>query len=221
MRIAKEGYPFIFTPALWAVVAAIFGWTWSATAFGIIALAVAAFFRDPDRSSPVGEGLILSPADGRLMEIIKVDGAAGDGTAIRLSIFMSPLDVHVNRSPIGGRVEDVQHKKGRFIAAYKESSSENNEHNALTIVDPDGKRLRVVQIAGVAARRIVCRVKKGDVLEAGQRFGIIMFGSRVDLFLPVGSRLEVSEGRRVRGGETILARFDKLTVPRKIEGRNA
>ncbi len=200
MKIAKEGYPLIFTPAVWAVVAAVFGWTWSAAAFGFITLAIAAFFRDPDRTAPQGEGLILSPADGRLMEI----RPAEDGT--RLSIFMSPLDVHVNRSPIGGRVEDVQYKKGRFIAAYKESSSENNEHNALTIADQDGKRLRVVQIAGIAARRIVCRVKKGDVLEAGQRFGIIMFGSRVDLFLPVGSRLEVSEGRRVRGGETILAR---------------
>ena len=206
MRIAKEGWPFIFTPALWAVVAAIFGWTWSAAAFGLITIAIAAFFRDPDRSSPVGEGLILSPADGRVMEIVQVEGAGG--TPTRLSIFMSPLDVHVNRSPIGGRVEDVQYTKGKFLAAYKERSSGNNEHNALTIADPQGRRLKVVQIAGVAARRIVCRVKKEDVLEAGQRFGIIMFGSRVDLFLPVGSRLEISERQRVRGGETILARFD-------------
>jgi phosphatidylserine decarboxylase len=206
MRIAKEGYPLIFTPAVLTMIAAVAGWTWAAAVFALFTVCLAAFFRDPDRTPPAGEGLILSPADGRLMEIRETKGNGAGEPGTRLSIFMSPLDVHVNRSPIQGMVEDVEYRKGQFIAAYKESSSENNEHNALTIADPDGKRLRVVQIAGVAARRIVCRVKKGDVLEAGQRFGIIMFGSRVDLYLPGGSRLEVSEGRHVRGGETILAR---------------
>jgi len=207
MKIAKEGYPYIVTLALLTVLLGVIGLAWAAAVFALVTLGVAAFFRDPDRTPPAGEGLILSPADGRLMEIreTKGNGAAEPGT--RLSIFMSPLDVHVNRSPVRGTVEDVQYKKGRFIAAYKESSSENNEHNALTMVDSRGSKLRVVQIAGVVARRIVCRVRKGDVLEAGQRFGIIMFGSRVDVFLPSGTRLEVSEGQRVRGGETILARF--------------
>jgi len=206
MKIAKEGYPYILAPAIATLLLAVIGLTWVAAAFGFVTFCVAAFFRDPDRNPPAGEDLILSPADGRLMEIreTKGNGAAEPGT--RLSIFMSPLDVHVNRAPIRGAVEDVEYRKGRFIAAYKESSSENNERNALTLVDSRGVRLRVVQIAGVVARRIVCKVKKGDVLEAGQRFGIIMFGSRVDVFLPPGARLEVSEGQRVKGGETILAR---------------
>jgi len=206
MKIAKEGYPYILAMALLTVLSAVIGLTWAAAVFGFVTFCVAAFFRDPDRNPPAGEDLILSPADGRLIEIreTKGNGAAEPGT--RLSIFMSPLDVHVNRAPVRGTVEDVEYKKGQFIAAYKESSSENNEHNALTLVDPRGVRLRVVQIAGVVARRIVCKVRKGDVLEAGQRFGIIMFGSRVDVFLPPGARLEVSEGQRVKGGETILAR---------------
>jgi phosphatidylserine decarboxylase len=206
MRIAKEGYPLIFTPAILTMMAAVAGWMWAAAVFALFTFCLAAFFRDPDRTPPAGEGLILSPADGRLMEIreTKGNGAAEPGT--RLSIFMSPLDVHVNRSPIRGMVEDVEYRKGQFIAAYKESSSENNEQNALTIGDTLGKKLKVVQIAGVLARRIVCRVKRGDTLEAGERFGIIMFGSRVDVLLPIGARLEVGEGQRVTGGETILAR---------------
>ena len=206
MKIAKEGYPYILAMALLTVLSAVIGLTWAAAVFGFVTFCVAAFFRDPDRNPPAGEDLILSPADGRLIEIreTKGNGAAEPGT--RLSIFMSPLDVHVNRAPVRGTVEDVEYKKGQFIAAYKESSSENNERNALTLVDSRGVRLRVVQIAGVVARRIVCKVRKGDVLEAGQRFGIIMFGSRVDVFLPPGARLEVSEGQRVKGGETILAR---------------
>lgn len=220
MRIAREGYPYIFGLALVTLLIALIGWSWVAAVAGFLTFCVAAFFRDPDRSPPPGEDLILSPADGRLMEIreTKGNGAAEPGT--RLSIFMSPLDVHVNRSPIRGAVEDVEYKKGRFIAAYKETSSENNEQNALTLVGARGRKLRVVQIAGVLARRIVCKVKPGDGLEAGQRFGIIMFGSRVDIFLPSGARLEVSEGRHVKGGETILARFDKLAVPRAVAGRN-
>jgi phosphatidylserine decarboxylase len=206
MHIAREGYPYIFGLALVTLLLALIGWSWAAAVAGFLTFCVAAFFRDPDRSPPPGDGLILSPADGRLMEIreTKGNGAAEPGT--RLSIFMSPLDVHVNRSPVRCTVEDVEYKKGRFIAAYKESSSENNEQNALTLADSRGRRLKVVQIAGVLARRIVCKVKAGEVLEAGQRFGIIMFGSRVDVYLPPGFRLEVGAGQRVKGGETILAR---------------
>ncbi len=222
MRIAREGYSFIFTAALLAVIAALTGWKWAAAGFGLLTLAFVGFFRDPERIPPAGEGLILSPADGRVAEIRHAEGAEPFGEArTRVSVFLSPLDVHVNRAPVGGIVEEVQYRKGRFLAAYKEKASESNERNALTIVDPGGRKLGVVQIAGVVARRIVCRVKKGDSLEAGQRFGMIMFGSRVDLFLPNGSRVEVVEGRHVKGGESILARFDKLTAPRTIEGRSA
>ncbi|HEY2987135.1 MAG TPA: phosphatidylserine decarboxylase family protein [Candidatus Binatia bacterium] len=206
MRIAREGYPFIFAPALLAVMAVVAGWTWVAAFFGIITLACTAFFRDPDRVPPTGAGFILSPADGRLMAIRETKGNGAGEPGTRLSIFMSPLDVHVNRSPVSGTVEDIEYYKGKFLAAYKESSSENNERNALTILEPSGRRVGVVQIAGVLARRIVCRVKQGDALEAGQRFGIIMFGSRVDVFLPAGAALQVVEGQQVTGGETILAR---------------
>jgi phosphatidylserine decarboxylase len=206
MRIAKEGYRVIFVPALLTLVALVLGRQWPAALFALITLAFAAFFRDPDRVAPPGEDLILSPADGRIVDLREVKDAASGTTRMTLSIFMSPLDVHVNRAPVRGRVEEVRYQKGRFIAAYKDDASENNERNALTIIDPSGRKVEVVQIAGVMARRIVCRVKKGDSLEAGERFGIIMFGSRVDVHLPPGSRVEVAEGQNVRGGETILAR---------------
>jgi phosphatidylserine decarboxylase len=205
MRIAKEGYRVIFVPAVLAVIAAVLGWAWAATAFALVTLAVTAFFRDPERTPPRGEGLILSPADGRIVDLREVKDAASGATRTTLSIFMSPLDVHVNRAPVRGRVEDVRYQKGRFIAAYKDDASENNERNAVTIVDSNARETRLVQIAGVMARRIVCRVKKGDSLEAGEKFGIIMFGSRVDVHFPPGSRIAVAEGQRVRGGETILA----------------
>jgi phosphatidylserine decarboxylase len=134
-------------------------------------------------------------------------GGSFEKPGARISIFLSPLDVHVNRAPVGGRVEEVRYQKGRFFAAYKERASQKNEQNALKIVDPKGRELGVVQIAGVMARRIICYVKKGDPLKPGQRLGLIMFGSRVDLFLPKGSSVEVFKGQRVRGGESIMGRF--------------
>jgi phosphatidylserine decarboxylase len=204
MRIAKEGYPIIAVPALIAVVAVVLGWTWIAVGFGIVASAVGGFFRDPDRTSPHGDGLILAPADGRIVDIREIDVASGDRRT-RLSIFMSPLDVHVNRAPIAGRVEEVEYHKGCFMPAYKEGCSENNERNALTLIDAKGQAIKLVQIAGIMARRIVCRVKPGDRLEAGERFGIIMFGSRVDVLFPPAAKITVTERQHVTGGETILA----------------
>jgi phosphatidylserine decarboxylase len=117
------------------------------------------------------------------------------------------LDVHINRTPVPGQVERKVYRRGKFFAAYTDRASLENEQNAINIRDSKGRTLRVVQIAGVLARRIVCYVKEGDPLAAGERFGLIMFGSRVDLFLPAGSRIEVAEGQRVRGGETILGRL--------------
>ena len=222
MRIAREGYGIILAAALLAVTSSLAGWGWAAAGSGLLTLAFIGFFRDPERIAPAGEGLILSPADGRVVEILKLEnGGSFGGARTRVSIFLSPLDVHVNRAPVGGQVEEVRYQKGRFFAAYKEEASESNERNAVVIVDPTGSRIGVVQIAGVLARRIVCRVKKGDCLIPGQRIGLIMFGSRVDLFLPDGARVDVVEGRHVKGGESILARFDKLTAPRTIEGRSA
>jgi phosphatidylserine decarboxylase len=124
-----------------------------------------------------------------------------------VSIFLSPLDVHINRMPVAGKVDEVRYRAGKFLAAYKEEASERNEQNALKIVDNDGRPLGVVQVAGVVARRIVCRVKPGDRLARGDRFGLIMFGSRTDIYLPKGCRIQVVEGQKVKGGETILGSF--------------
>jgi phosphatidylserine decarboxylase len=204
MRIAREGYPVIGVPALVTLAAASMGWTWAAVVFAIITFAVAAFFRDPDRKPPSGEGLILAPADGRIVEIRDIDESTA-GPRKRLSIFMSPLDVHVNRAPVAGRVQEIEYQRGCFMPAYKEDCSDNNERNALTLIDDQGRPVKLVQIAGIMARRIVCRVKPGDQLEAGERFGIIMFGSRVDVHFPSGAKIIVTEGQHVTGGETILA----------------
>jgi phosphatidylserine decarboxylase len=152
--------------------------------------------------------LVVSPADGRVVAIASVNGnGLFSDAATRISIFLSPLDVHVNRAPVAGRINDVRYQAGKFLAAYKEDASRYNEQNALRIVDERERNWGVVQIAGVLARRIVCRSKAGDMLTRGERFGLIMFGSRTDLYLPQGCRIETTEGQRVKGGETIIGRF--------------
>lgn len=208
MRVAKEGYPIIlFTASLSAAVWAI-GWSGAAGVLAILALAVLAFFRDPERCPPDGEGLIVAPADGKVVSVTKVkQGQLMKKADSRVSIFLSPLDVHINRSPIGGKVDDVKHTRGKFIAAYKDEASERNEQNSLRLLDDRDREVEVVQVAGVVARRIVCRARKSDFLSRGARFGLIMFGSRTDLYLPTSTRIEVAEGQRVKGGETIIGRF--------------
>ena len=160
---------------------------------------VALFFRDPERIIPQTPGTIVSPADGRVMEI-----AAEDTQTRRISIFLSVLDVHINRAPYGGTVRTVVYTPGKFLAAYRQEASRVNEANTVTIED-HGRTFIVKQIAGVLARRIVCRVRPGDVLEKGQRYGLIRFGSRTDLLLPATAEIVVQVGDVVRGGETILA----------------
>ena len=208
MKIAREGYPYVFSAAFLTLAAWLIGWLGLAAVFGILTVGFLAFFRDPERIPPGGEGLILSPADGRVVNVVKVAmGPLMEQAETRVSIFLSPLDVHINRAPVAGNVDDVQYERGKFFAAYRDEASERNEQNALRLVDSQGRQVSVVQIAGVLARRIVCRVKKGDFLERGARFGMIMFGSRTDLYLPRGSRIDVAEGQRVKGGETIIGRF--------------
>jgi phosphatidylserine decarboxylase len=208
MRIAREGYPLIFAVGIIALLAFLAGWMPLGIILGLIALAVAAFFRDPERQAPVGEGLVVSPADGK---VVTIAGVKGDplflGSATRVSIFLSPLDVHINRTPVEGKIAKITYQPGKFLAAYKEEAAQRNEQNALSIVDSKGRTWGVVQIAGVMARRIICRAKPGDQLARGERFGLIMFGSRTDTYLPEGCRIEVTEGQRVKGGETVLARF--------------
>jgi phosphatidylserine decarboxylase len=208
MRIAKEGYPLILTGAGLTAVAGVAGWKLASGALGLATLAIAGFFRDPERRIPDGEGVVVSPADGKVVSIAEVTGDSRFADAsTRVSIFLSPLDVHINRMPVVGRIDDIQYKPGRFLAAYKAEASEKNEQNALKGVDENGRPFGVVQIAGVLARRIVCWAKPGDNLKRGERIGLIMFGSRTDLYLPRGCKLEIEEGQRVKGGETIIGRF--------------
>jgi phosphatidylserine decarboxylase len=200
--VAPEGWPFILVPAAAACILAIVGWWPVALVFGIFALASLGFFRDPERTPPVGPGLVLAPADGRVMRIDEVEDP-WVGRAVRASIFLSPLDVHVNRSPVAGLVDSVRYEAGRFMAAYRDEASELNERCTIAL-QGDATRIGVKQIAGVLARRIVCRVRAGDKLVAGERFGLIRFGSRTDLVVPRSTEIRVKIGDSVRGGETVM-----------------
>ena len=167
------------------------------------------FFRDPERTAPADDRAVISPADGRVVAVVSEREERFLNTqATRVSIFMSPLDVHVNRSPVTGTVRQVQHTAGKFRAAFSDKSSLDNERNAV-VLESGGKRYLMVQIAGALARRIVCHVGPGDRLERGQRFGMIMFGSRVDVFLPPGVQPTVSKGERVRAGLSVLGRVQE------------
>jgi phosphatidylserine decarboxylase len=208
MKIAREGYPLIMTAAALTIFGFIFGGKIVGIILLVVTLAVTGFFRDPDRVIPTGEGLIVSPADGRIVSIVNLkpdsDVAA---TSTRISIFLSPLDVHINRIPVTGKVQEVTYQRGKFMAAYKDDASSRNEQNTIELADERGRRLRVAQVAGVVARRIVSRVFQGQQVHRGERFGLIMFGSRTDTYVPGDCKIEVAEGQRVKGGETILARF--------------
>jgi phosphatidylserine decarboxylase len=208
MKIAKEGYRLIAAAGVPAAGAFLMGWSLVGSLLALLALAIAVFFRDPDRVIPQGEGLIVAPADGKVVSIVNLkDAPPMVNASTRISIFLSPFDVHINRMPVTGMIEEIQYQSGKFMAAYKDDASAQNEQNALKITARDGQRLAVVQIAGVLARRIVCYPKRGDKLNRGDRFGLIMFGSRTDTYLPAECYVEVVEGQRVKGGETILGRF--------------
>jgi phosphatidylserine decarboxylase len=200
--VAAEGWPFILPPAAVACILAWIGWWPAAVVLGLVALACLGFFRDPERTPPTAPGFVLAPADGRVMRIDEVDDP-WVGTAVRASIFLSPLDVHVNRSPVTALVEGVRFEAGRFMAAYRDEASELNERCTLAL-QGDAARVGVKQIAGVLARRIVCRVRAGDKLRAGERFGLIRFGSRTDLVVPRSTEIRVKVGDKVRGGETVM-----------------
>jgi len=208
MKIAREGYPLILTGAALTILAFVLGGKAVGTILLIVTLAVTAFFRDPDRVIPTGEGLIVSPADGKIVSIVDLKPDANSSTlTTRISIFLSPLDVHINRIPVTAKIQEVVYQRGKFMAAYKDEASSRNEQNTIELADERGRRLRVVQVAGVVARRIVSRVHQGLDVQRGERFGLIMFGSRTDSYLPGDCKIEVAEGQRVKGGETILARF--------------
>jgi len=208
MRIAKEGWPLILTAASLVLLALLFGWKAIGLVLVVLSVGVAAFFRDPERVIGSGDGLVVSPADRRVVAVAPVQGDGLFPDAVtRISIFLSPLDVHINRAPVAGRINDVRYRAGKFLPAYDDDAARYNEQNALRIVDERERNWGVVQIAGILARRIVCRSKAGDLLARGERFGLIMFGSRTDIYLPQGCQIEATEGQRVKGGETVIGRF--------------
>ncbi len=202
IAVAPEGWPFIFPPAAAAGILVLMGWGGAASIFALAALAFLGFFRDPERTPPPVPGAVLAPADGKVMDVAEVEDQ-WVGAAVRMSIFLSPLDVHVNRSPVAGLVHDVEYAPGRFLAAYRNEASEVNQRCTVSL-DGDGTRVAVRQIAGVLARRIVCRVRAGDELAAGERYGMIRFGSRTDLIAPRSLDVRVRVGDRVTGGESIM-----------------
>lgn len=207
MKIDRAGVPFIaaaLVPAAGLALARRPGWAASFAALGGF---FAYFFRDPDRHIPQQPGLIVAPADGRVMIAGPSDGRwSPPGAWKQITIFLSPTDVHVNRSPVEGRITRIDYRPGRFLPAYNQASNDN-ELNEIWI-DHDGKQVVFRQVVGILARRIVCRVQEGDVLERGQRIGLMKFGSRMDVFLPISADICVRVGERVVAGETVLAVLD-------------
>lgn len=207
--VHREGYPFI---GLFAVATLVLGFFFAPLFWiGLVLTGwCVAFFRDPPRVTPVGADLVISPADGRVSHVVATvppkELGLGDTAMLRISVFMNVFDCHVNRAPVAGRIHRVAYKPGKFINAELDKASEDNERNGLVIDGAHG-RVGVVQIAGLVARRIVCFVREGEDLIAGERFGLIRFGSRVDVYLPEGAVPAVAVGQRAVAGETLLATF--------------
>jgi phosphatidylserine decarboxylase len=204
MRIDPAGWPFV---GAGLVVAALVAVTAGST-YGIAALVLPAFFlfffRDPHRRATAGPREVLSPADGKVMVAGAPTGSFDPGAWQQVTIFLSPMDVHVNRMPVAGRVRSVKYYPGKFLPAYKREAGDLNEHTEVTL-DHGGVTIVVRQIVGILARRIVCRVREGDMVDAGARFGVMKFGSRMDVFVPRGSTLRVQVGDRVEAGVTVIA----------------
>ena len=204
MSIVRESVPYILVPALLGIAAVVLGFWYVGAFLFVVALFMAFFFRDPKRVPPSDPDVVVSPADGRVTRIGPASTGADAPNVI--SIFLSPLDVHINRSPIPGQIVDMIYSPGKFLMATNEKASLVNEQNALTI---KGEKITVVckQIAGILARRVVCWKGKGDNLGLGERFGMIKFSSRTDVLLPANVKITVKEGQRVRGGTTVIGRI--------------
>ncbi|MBF0126716.1 MAG: phosphatidylserine decarboxylase family protein [Magnetococcales bacterium] len=205
--VAKEGLPFIGIFVLVAMAG-----TWFAIfrpleiLLWLLAFWCVWFFRDPERQTPAGEGLVIAPADGRVVAVEEVAAAPLSGLPARkFSIFMNVFSVHVNRFPLGGRVDQISYHPGKFLNAALDKASVENERMEILAISPAGVSISFVQVAGLVARRIVCHLKPGQTLRAGERFGLIRFGSRVDVYLPLTARVELAIGERTRAGETVIA----------------
>jgi phosphatidylserine decarboxylase len=208
--IHREGWPFIAAACLFNLILFL-GAPWAGFLFLPIAVWVVAFFRDPERVAPSGANLVVCPADGRFLPVVEAVPPAelglGAAKRVRLSIFMNVFNVHVNRIPCNGSVTSLAYRPGKFFNASFDKASAENERMSIRVRMEGGQDIGVVQIAGLVARRIVCSVREGQSVCRGDRFGIIRFGSRVDVYLPAGARVLASAGQSVKAGETVLADF--------------
>lgn len=208
--IHREGYPFI---AGFFVFSLILGWLWNPLFWVGMVLTIWCiyFYRDPERVTPLDDRLVISPADGKISAVGPAVPPAelglGDEPRLRISVFMNVFSVHINRAPVRGEIEKIEHKPGKFLNADLDKASTENERNSVLIDSPHGK-VGVVQVAGLVARRILCWSKEDEVLSVGERFGLIRFGSRVDVYLPEGAVARVAAGQTAVAGETILAEFE-------------
>ena len=207
--LAVEGIPFVIVLLFASVMVATF-WGWWSLPLWIITIFVVQFFRDPQRVIPEGEGLVLCPADGRVIVVAETqDPYRGGVKSLKVSIFMNVFNVHSQRSPVDGVVKQVKYSKGLFVNAAFDKASSHNERNALIIKLDNGTEISCVQVAGLIARRILCYVKAGDRLHRGARYGFIRFGSRVDVYLPPGSKPRVAIGDHVKASSTVLAELPR------------
>ncbi|MFP4444719.1 MAG: phosphatidylserine decarboxylase family protein [Desulfosudaceae bacterium] len=204
--IARAGYRPIIAAAFVTAVLALIGLTLPALLGLVITAFICYFFRDPDRIIPIEPGAMVSPADGKVISADTVtSNPLGDGACLKVSVFMSVFNVHVNRMPSAGRITRILYYPGTFFSANLDKASDQNEHNAVFYQMETGRNICVVQIAGLIARRIICYVNENENVDRGQRFGIICFGSRLDLYLPKEARLTVSVGDKVKAGKSIVA----------------
>lgn len=203
--VASAGYPLIFAAAFVTAVLALLALVLSALCGLIVTFFICYFFRDPDRVIPRKKGAVVSPADGKVIAAGTINNTKFfEGPCIKISIFMSVFNVHVNRIPHEGVVKKISYHPGKFFSANLDKASEYNEHNAIFIETEEGKKMCVVQIAGLIARRIICRIQKDDRLSRGQRFGMICFGSRLDVYLPADTKLNVTVGDKIKSGASVL-----------------
>ncbi len=206
--IHRAGYPLIFGSAFVTIILALLGLT-TLTLIGLVAtIFTCAFFRDPDRVIPDRPDAVVSPADGKIIFVGKVEDSPFEpGDTLKISIFMSVFNVHVNRIPFTGRIKDIQYHPGKFFSANLDKASKKNEHNAVLLETDRGKTICFVQVAGLIARRIICYISPQDQVLRGQRFGIICFGSRLDVYLPVDADVEVNIGDMVQAGTSVLGKL--------------
>ncbi len=206
--VAREGLPFLAVTSVPWVGTLVLGWTMASAVLGVAALFMVWFFRNPPRRVPVGPNLVVSPGDGRVLAVVEEDEPRFlKERAVRVSIFLSPLDVHINRTPCGGKVSAVGYSPGKFLVASRPEATLENEQTAVLIETEEGRRVLCVQVAGYVARRIVCWLSEGERVARGERYGLIRFGSRMDLYLPVGTKVRVVAGEHVRGGESVIGVF--------------